>query len=168
MTELVQRASEILDQLPLYAIIGIFAVFVLILIGLGRLLKKPPSRLTAFSSETGSVLVSKKALQELIRQVCLRDDSVEASRPTVKIKGAKIYTNVDLRLASPTNLRETSERPQTRISELLQKSLNFDQIGHIEIMVTSFGKNDVDEVPIAEPPSSTFQAKDTSLPSEEK
>ena len=116
MTELVQRASEILDQLPLYAIIGIFAVFVLILIGLGRLLKKPPSRLTAFSSEAGSVLVSKKALQELIRQVCLRDDSVEASRPTVKINGAKIYTNVDLRLASPTNLRETSERLQTRIS----------------------------------------------------
>lgn len=170
MPEFVQQASELLDELHPYTIVGIFAVFVLIIIGLGRLLKKPPSRLTAFSSETGSVQVSRKALQELIRQACLRDDFVEAARPTVKINGSKINTSVDLRLTSPTNLKKTSERLQTRISELLQKSLNFDQIGNIEIMVTSFGKSDVDEIPIAEiliaePASSTLQSKDPTPPS---
>jgi len=165
MPELVQQASELLDELHPYTIVGIFAVFVLIIIGLGRLLKKPPSRLTAFSSETGSVLVSRKALQELIRQACLRDDFVEAARPTVKINGLKINTSVDLRLTSPTNLKKTSERLQMRISELLQKSLNFDQIGNIEIMVTSFGKSDVDEIPIADPASSTLQSKDPTPPS---
>ena len=173
MPEFVQQASELLDNLHPYAIAGIFAVFVLVLIGLGRLLKKPPSRLTAFSSETGSVLVSRKALQELIRQACLRDDFVEAARPAVKISGSKIHTSVDLRLTSPTNLKKTSGRLQTRISELLQKSLNFDQIGHIEIMVTSFGKSDVDEIPIIEIPiaeqaSSTLKAKDTTPPSEKE
>tara|TARA_B110000467_G_scaffold163942_1_gene191371 strand:- start:1176 stop:1679 length:504 start_codon:yes stop_codon:yes gene_type:complete len=160
MPELVQQASELLDELHPYTIVGIFAVFVLIIIGLGRLVNKPPSRLTAFSSETGSVLVSRKALQELIRQACLRDDFVEAARPAVKINGSKINTSVDLRLTSPTNLKKTSERLQMRISELLQKSLNFDQIGNIEIMVTSFGKSDVDDIPIADPASSTLQSKD--------
>jgi hypothetical protein len=165
MPELVQQASELLDELHPYTIVGIFAVFVLIIIGLGRLVNKPPSRLTAFSSETGSVLVSRKALQELIRQACLRDDFVEAARPAVKINGSKINTSVDLRLTSPTNLKKTSERLQMRISELLQKSLNFDQIGNIEIMVTSFGKSDVDDIPIADPASSTLQSKDPPPPS---
>ena len=173
MPNFVQQASELLDQLPSYWIIGIFAVFVLILIGLGKLLKKPPSRLIAFSSETGSVHVSRKALQELIRQACLKDDFVEAARPAVKISGSKINTSVDLRLTSPTNLKETSERLQTRISELLRKSLNFDQIGNVEIMVTCFGKSDVDESPLSETPikepiSSTLKAEDTTLPSEKE
>lgn len=165
MPELVQQASELLDEFHPYTIVGIFAVFVLIIIGLGRLVNKPPSRLTAFSSETGSVLVSRKALQELIRQACLRDDFVEAARPAVKINGSKINTSVDLRLTSPTNLKKTTERLQMRISELLQKSLNFDQIGNIEIMVTSFGKSDVDDIPIADPASSTLQSKDPTPPS---
>ncbi|MDE0767490.1 MAG: hypothetical protein OSB19_03800 [Opitutaceae bacterium] len=165
MPELVQQASELLDEFHPYTIVGIFAVFVLIIIGLGRLVNKPPSRLTAFSSETGSVLVSRKALQELIRQACLRDDFVEAARPAVKINGSRINTSVDLRLTSPTNLKKTTERLQMRISELLQKSLNFDQIGNIEIMVTSFGKSDVDDIPIADPASSTLQSKDPTPPS---
>lgn len=164
MPEFVQQANELLDQLPPFAIIGIFAVFILVLIGLGRMLKKPPSRLTAFSSETGSVLVSRKALQELIRQACLIDEWVEAARPSVKIIGSKINTSVELRLTSPTNLKETSERLSGRISGLLQKSLNFDQIGKIEIIVSSFGKNDVDEI-TAPPASSTIKTQEA--PSDE-
>ena len=153
MTDIFKQANELLDQLPPYALVGIFVVFVLIIIGLGRILKKPPARLTAFSSETGSVLVSRKALQDLIRQTCRRDEAVLAARPVVKISGSKINTRVDLRLASPENLKETSERLQARISGLLQKSLNFDQIGNIEIMVTSFGSSDVDEPAISQDPS---------------
>lgn len=147
MPDVFKEANEFIETLPAYAVIGIFVVFVLVIIGLSRMLKKPPARLTAFSSATGSVLVSRKALQDLIRQACLKDDYVEAARPVVKIVGDKLNTAVSLRLSSPENLKETSERLQTRISELLQKSLSFDQIGTIEIMVTSFGKNDVDEIP---------------------
>ena len=162
MTDLVRKANELLDELPPIAIVGIFVVFVLVIIVLGRILKKPPSRLTAFSSEIGSVMVSRKALQELIKQACLRDEWVQATRPVVKIAGSKINTSVDLRLTSPTDLKETSERLQASISELLMKSLNFDQIGPIEIMVSSFGKTDVDQAD-AIPASSTIQPKETTL-----
>ena len=150
MPEFIQQASDFASGLPPYAIIGVFAVLLLLTIGLRSILKSPQSRLTAFSSDTGSVLVSRKALQDLIRQTCLKDDWVEAARPVVKIAGKKINTSVTLRLSSPENLKETTERLQTRISGLLQKSLSFDQIGPIEIMVSSFGKQDVDEPAIVE------------------
>lgn len=155
MPESIRQAIDLLDQLPPYAIIGVFAVFVLAILGLGQMLRKPSSRLIAFSGESGSVSVSRKALQDLIKQTCLKDQSVYAARPTVKIAGSKIHTHVDLRLKSASNLKEISERLQTRISELLQRSLNFDQIGRIEIMVTSFGKSDVDEPPAEEPSTET-------------
>lgn len=145
MAEYLNQTAKFIGNLPPYAIIGILAVLLLLIIGLRRILKGPPSRLIAFSGDSGSVLVSRKALQDLIRQTCLKDDWVEAARPTVKIVGKKINTTVTLRLSSPECLKETTERLQTRISRLLQKSLSFEQIGPIEIMVTSFGKHDVDE-----------------------
>ena len=145
MPDFLHPVIDLVDEMPPLAILGVFALFVVVIIGLGRLLRKPPSRLIAFSDSNGSVSVSRKALQELIKQACLKDPNVQAARPTVRISGDKIHTNVEMRLQSATKLNDISDRLQARITELLQKSLNFDQIGKIEIMVTSFGKNDVDE-----------------------
>lgn len=150
MPQIIEQANDLIESMSPYTIIGIFVAFVLVIIGLRQMLKKPTSRLTAFSSSTGSVLVSRKALQDLIRQACLKDEWVEAARPVVKIVGDQINTSVTLRLSKADHLRDTSERLQNRISELLQKSLSFEQIGPIEIMVTSFGKSDVDEPQVNE------------------
>ena len=163
MPEFFQQANDFAGNLPPIAIVGILAVLLLLIIGLRSILKSPPSRLVAFSSDTGSVLVSRKALQDLIRQTCLKDDWVEAARPIVKIVGKKINTTVTFRLTSPENLKETTERLQTRISGLLQKSLSFDQIGPIEIMVTSFGKQDVDEPFVLDPEPDTSSDLTTTL-----
>ncbi len=145
MPEFLEQANDLIGSMSPYTILGIFAAFILVILGLRQTLKKPTSRLTAFSSETGSVLVSRKALEDLIRQACLKDEWVEAARPVVKIVGDKINTSVTLRLTKADHLKETSERLQKRVSGLLQKSLSFEQIGPIQIMVTSFGKSDVDE-----------------------
>lgn len=145
MPEFIEQANDLIGSMSPYTIVGICVAFVLIIIGLRQTLKKPNSRLTAFSSSTGSVLVSRKALQDLIRQACLKDEWVEAARVVVKIAGDKINTSVTLRLSKADHLRDTSERLQNRITTLLQKSLSFEQIGPIQIMVTSFGKSDVDE-----------------------
>ena len=99
MPEFIQQADDFVGNLPPFAIVGVLAVLLLLIIGLRSILKSPPSRLIAFSSDTGSVLVSRKALQDLIRQTCLKDDWVEAARPIVKIVGKKINTTVALRLS---------------------------------------------------------------------
>ncbi len=134
--------AETLDRfkdLPPVTIGVAVVVVVLLIVGLRLLLKKPPAHLVAFSGEAGSVLVSRKALQELIKQTCLKDECVEAVRPSVKISSGIVNTHAELRLTSPENLKGTCERIQSRITALLEKSLNFDQIGSIEIVVSSFG-----------------------------
>ncbi len=130
--------------------IGVAAVaFIFLLLGLRLVFKKPPAHLTAFSGEAGSVLVSRKALQELIRSACLLDEWVEAARPTIRLKNNKVTARVELRLTKPDDLKAVCERVQNHITALLQKSLSFDQIGAIEIVVKSFGKesSEVEEIP---------------------
>ena len=136
--EIIQQAAEYLSQLsPLFAGVLIAAV-VFLLLGLRLIFKKPPTHLTAFSGEAGSVLVSRKALQELIKQACLLDEWVEAARPNVRVKNGKVSATVEIRLAAAENLKDVCERVQGRITRLLQKSLSFDQIGAIQIVVKSF------------------------------
>lgn len=135
------QTEALLTQLSFWHMGAIILAVVFLIVGLRLILKKPPAHLTAFSGDVGTVLVSRKALQELIKQACLLDDWVEAARPVVKVKASKVSSNVELRLSSPENLKDVCERVQNRITELLQKSLSFDQIGDIRIVVKSFGSN---------------------------
>ncbi len=132
--------KELMTQLSPIQIGVATVAFIFLLIGLRLVFKKPPAHLTAFSGEAGSVLVSRKALQELIRSACLLDEWVEAARPTIRLKNNKVTARVELRLTKPDDLKAVCERVQNHITALLQKSLSFDQIGAIEIVVKSFGK----------------------------
>lgn len=139
-----EQAREFFTQLsPLLIGVLIVATIFLLIVGLRLVFKKPPAHLTAFSGEAGSVLVSRKALQELIKQACLLDTSVEAARPIVRVKNAQVSAKVELRLTAPENLKDICERAQTRITDLLQKSLSFDQLGEIQIIVKSFALPEV-------------------------
>ncbi|MDQ8187285.1 hypothetical protein [Pelagicoccus sp. SDUM812002] len=141
--------KELMTQLtPLQIGVAVVA-FIFLLIGLRLVFKKPPAHLTAFSGEAGSVLVSRKALQELIRSACLLDEWVEAARPTVRLRDNKVTARVELRLSKPEDLKAICERVQDHITALLHKSLSFEQIGSIEIVVKSFGKEsaEVDAFP---------------------
>ncbi len=133
--------------------------FIFLLIGLRLVFKKPPSHLTAFNGEAGSVLVSRKVLQELIRSACLLEEWVEAARPTIRLRNNKVTARVELRLSKPQDLKAICERVQEHITALLQKSLSFDQIGAIEIVVKSFGKEAAE---VANLPSKSLPASDLS------
>lgn len=94
------------------------------------------------------------------------DEWVEAAKPIVKINGSRVDTRVELRLAAPDQLKPTCERLQARITELLQKSLNFDEIGEIQIYVASFGKSDLNE-PKPQTSDLTPKAPEPETPSED-
>ncbi|MDQ8181871.1 hypothetical protein [Pelagicoccus sp. SDUM812005] len=151
--------KDLISQLtPLQ--IGVASVaFIFLLIGLRLVFKKPPAHLTAFSGEAGSVLVSRKALQELIRSACLLDEWVEAARPTIRLRDNKVTARVEIRLTKPEDLKAICERVQAHITALLQKSLSFDQIGQIEIVVKSFGKEAAESEAI--PSASSLPAPET-------
>ncbi|MBC2606336.1 hypothetical protein [Pelagicoccus albus] len=142
-----ESAKDFLSNLGPLPIVAGLAVLVFLLIGLRLVFKKPPSHLTAFSGDTGSVMVSRKALQELIKSACMLEEWVEAARPVIKVKDNQLTARVELRLASPENLKAVCERVQDHITTLLHKSLSFDQIGNIQIVVKSFGNNESEEGP---------------------
>lgn len=151
--EFLQSARELFTQLTPLQIGAAVVAFIFLLIGLRLVFKKPPAHLTAFSGDAGSVLVSRKALQELVRSACLLDEWVEAARPVIRVKNNKVTALVELRLAKPDNLKAVCERVQEHISTLLQKSLSFDQIGEIQIVVKSFSAESAPEAPAIEPTS---------------
>ncbi len=158
--ESLESLKELITQLTALQI-GVAAVaLIFLLVGLRLVFKKPPAHLTAFSGEAGSVLVSRKALQELIRSACLLDEWVEAARPTIRLRNNKVTARVELRLTRPEDLKAICERVQDHITALLQKSLSFDQIGEIEIIVKSFGKEatDLEAIPSSSlPPASELE-----------
>ena len=129
------------DLPSLYWAIGA-VVLILLLLGLRLIFRRSPAHLTAYTGTSGSVQISRKAIQSLIKQACAADEWVEAAKPTVTISGSKVDTHVELRLTSPENLKAATERIQARITRLLEKSLNIEQIGQIRIVVVSFGKQE--------------------------
>lgn len=151
--------------MPAWQIAVILVALVFVVIGLRLIFKKPPAHLTAFSGDAGSVLVSRKALQELVRSACLLDEWVEAARPIIRVKDNKVTAHVEIRLARPDNLKLVCERVQNHITVLLQKSLSFDQIGEIQIIVKSFGNEKDDELALA---TNAPPAEASLLPNESK
>lgn len=158
---MIESIEELFTQLSPLQIGVAAAVFIFLLIGIRLIFKKPPAHLTAFSGESGSVLVSRKALQELVRSACLLEEWVEAASPVIRVRDNKVTARVELRLTKPDNLKAICERVQDHITTLLQKSLSFDQIGSIQIVVKSFGAEH-EEATEAFPPAEE-SAKQTTL-----
>lgn len=136
--EALETSKDFLGQFTNLQIGVATAAFVFLIFGLRLVFKRPPTHLTAFSGEAGSVQVSRKALQDLVKAACLLNESVEAARPVIQFKNNKITTRIELRLANPQDLKAVCETVQQQITSLLHKSLSFDQIGDIQIVVKSF------------------------------
>lgn len=119
--------------------VGLGVAIVFLALGLRLILKGSHSKLAAFSSPSGTVLVSRKALQELVKQACVLEDWVEAARPLIRLEDEKVSALIELRLASSENLKDVCERVQARVTDLLRKSLSFEHVGSIQIVVKSFG-----------------------------
>jgi len=158
-----ESAKDFLGQLSPLHIGAVALALAFLLVGLRLIFKKQPAHLTAFSGDAGNVLVSRKALQELAKQACLLDDWVEAARPTIRVRDNKVTALVELRLSSADNLKSACERIQGHITTLLQKSLSFEQIGDIQIVVKSFGKDADDATPAPAPSPSQTPAAESVL-----
>lgn len=161
--ETLDSLQETITEMPAWQITVLILALVFLVIGLRLIFKKPPAHLTAFSGDAGSVLVSRKALQELVRSACLLDEWVEAARPNIRVKNNKVTAQVELRLARAENLKTVCERVQAHITALLQKSLSFDQIGEIQIVVKSFGNETGEGNQLLEEPESQLAPESTLL-----
>lgn len=149
-----EQLASSLRQFSPVAIAAFVLLLLCLALGLRLLLRRPPRRLIAYAGESGSVLVSRKALQELIRQACLKDPQVEAAKAAVSLRNGQASAFVRLRLVSPDQLKAVTGRLQQRVSRLLHHSLGFERVGPVELLVSGFSSKggDIDE---GEPPPDT-------------
>jgi hypothetical protein len=100
------------------------------------LFTRQPDRITAFSNETGDVLVSRRAIHNVIEQCCEGLKEVGSARVTVSWKEGSLHTLVRLRIHADARLENTSGYLQQQIRGMLKENLGLENIGRIDIDVT--------------------------------
>lgn len=102
------------------------------------LLRRMPTKVTAYSTDNGDVMVSRSAIVELVQTSC--EQIKEVSKPQVRMsaKGNKTHFEVRLKLASGGQLRSIEETLQSHLRRALTENLGIEKLGRINIVATGF------------------------------
>ena len=99
------------------------------------LLRRPPQRFEAFTTEQGKVLISRHALQEQIQRRCEELAEVGKARATIVTKSGLLAIRIQLRIRSNAKLTGISGFLQEQIEIALRRNLGIENIGPIDIVV---------------------------------
>ena len=119
----------------------LLGALLLLLILLFLLRKRQPKSIVAYKTENGSVTVSRSAVIELVRAAC--EQVGQVSRPKLKVFTSKGLTNfkIQIQLASGGRLKDIEQTLQSHLRERLSQNLGIENLGTINIIVTSFKSN---------------------------
>lgn len=122
------------DRLPLYAI----AAVVLLLFVVVLLRKRQPKQVVAYTTESGSVTVSRSAIVDLVQSSCAQLEAVYKPSVKIKVKGRTTHFKVQLKLASGGRLRDIEHTLQAHLRNSLSENLGIEHLGKIDIVATGF------------------------------
>ena len=112
---------------------GAAAAFVLMF--LWAWLRRPPRVMQAFNSEGGQVLVTRRAVKDLVQRCCEELGGVGSADVTVRIRSGELHTRVELRLRRNANLKGISGYLREQIAQALTENLGVEKLGEIDILV---------------------------------
>lgn len=113
-----------------YAVGGILVLYILF-----KITFRPPRTIEAFTSEGGRVLVSRRAVRELIQR-CSEDlGEVGSADVKVDIKRGRLHTRVELRLRRNANLKGISGYLREQVTLALTENLGVEELGEVDIVV---------------------------------
>ena len=121
-----------------FLIVALGTGFALVLLlALKASLQRRRKAISLFSSETGHIRVSPKALRELVTISCR---NIGTTRPHVYFytKAAKLHLHVRLKMRSEQKLAETFSKLQEHLKQTLRENLGVEKLGSIDITVTGF------------------------------
>lgn len=155
----IQSAVQSLWQNPLLC--GVLAALVLIIFGwLLFRCKRRKRIIPAFKNDFGHVEVSRRAIYELIKNICAQTDSISRVRTRVWRHRGVIKISLRLRLQNGgSRLSEVAAHFQDRLTSALREYLSIENIGSVDVLVTDVkgaprGKK-VSTAPTEEPDPST-------------
>ena len=113
--------------------------------------------IVAFDSETGHVLVSRKAINEIAQRTCDTMESVGKCTTRIRSQRGAINIQVLIRLRAGSNLSDVYAELQGRLSRTLRDNLGIERLGDIDIEVTGFeGDLSLDEYDIPSESSDAY------------
>ena len=121
--------------------VGAILVLAIILI---LLLCRQPKNIVAYTTENGSVMVSRHAIIELVQTSCEQLEDVSKPLVKIKAKGQNTHFEVRIVLLSGGRLREIEQTLQNHLREALTENLGIESLGRINIVATGFKSGRID------------------------
>ena len=136
--------SDALQHLTRPEFLYVTGAILMLAIILVLLIRRQPKNIVAYTTDNGSVMVSRHAIIELVQNSC--EQLEEVSKPLVKImvKGQITHFEVRIVLLSGGRLREIEQTLQTHLREALTENLGIESLGRINIVATGFKGERID------------------------
>lgn len=122
-------------------VVGAILVLAIILI---LLIFRQPKNIVAYTTENGSVMVSRHAIIELVQTSCEQLEDVSKPLVKIKAKGQNTHFEVRIVLLSGGRLREIEQTLQNHLREALTENLGIESLGRINIVATGFKSGRID------------------------
>ena len=96
---------------------------------------RQPRTFKAFDTDGGGVLVTRKAVRDLVRRCCEEMGEIGSAHIGIRLKGGTLNARVRLRVHRNANLKGISGYLREQIIQALTENLGVEGIGDIEIVV---------------------------------
>jgi uncharacterized alkaline shock family protein YloU len=100
--------------------------------------KRQPKNIIAYKTENGNVTISRSAIVELVRTSCKQISQVSKPKLKVFVKKGLTHFSIRIQLTSGASLKDVEDTLQNHLRESLSKDLGIENLGEINIIVTSF------------------------------
>ena len=117
-----------------FCVIGL-GIFVLLVV---TFVNRQPNQVVAYTTDSGSVTVSRTAIVELVQSSCAQIEAVSKPRVTIKVKGLTAHFKIRIKLASGGRLRDVEHALQNHLRKSLSDNLGIEHLGKIDIVATGF------------------------------
>jgi hypothetical protein len=102
------------------------------------LVRRQPKNVVAYATDSGSVMVSRQAIVELVQTSCEQLKDVSKPRVRLTVKGRTTHFEIRLKLLSGGSLRDIEQTLQTHLRQALTDNLGIENLGRINIVAIGF------------------------------
>jgi hypothetical protein len=100
-----------------------------------RAMFRPPRVVQAFPTEGGQVLVTRRAVKELVERCCEDLSGTGSADVHIDVRRGGLRTRVQLRLRRNANVKGVTSYLREQIVQALTENLGLEKIGELDIVV---------------------------------
>ncbi len=141
-----ETAQQLLEHLLEHPYPFIAGATLLLLFGLYffAFKRRQPKEILAFENQAGQVTVARQAITDLVKRVCLGNESIGKCVIRIRMRRNSLNIVVRIQLLAGSHLNDVTSALQEGISRTLRDNLGLENLGDINIVVTGFmGRTDI-------------------------